>query len=86
MTVAGSTFLPFILITSQNKKVRLVLRVYVVPNLSMGMFISQGRHTSFDISLVWKDGAKGPRFFFDFGIFGTDRYSFEGLPLRPLTH
>jgi len=86
MTVAGSTFLPFILTASTNEKVRLVLRVYVVPDLSMGVFISQGRHTSFDISLVWKDGANGPRFFFDFEIFGTDRYSFEGLQLRSLSH
>lgn len=81
MTVAGSAYFPFILTTSTNQKVRLVLRVYVLPNLSMGMFISQGGNIGLSISSVWEGGGNGPQFVFDFK---TEKHSFKGLPARPL--
>ncbi|RDB23868.1 hypothetical protein Hypma_009203 [Hypsizygus marmoreus] len=70
MTTVGSILFPFILTTDESEQVRLVLKVYVVPNLLMGMFWGQGQ-TGFKWSYQYggfqNPNGHGPRFNFDFG-------------------
>ncbi|KAG6828544.1 hypothetical protein H0H92_007622 [Tricholoma furcatifolium] len=76
MKAIGTTNFPFLLTDDSGKKVRIVLHAYVVPDLLMGMFMSQVPPT-FDLSAAYGGGKVTFTAEFEQGT-----YIFPGLSMR----
>ncbi|KAF8957766.1 hypothetical protein BDZ97DRAFT_1924275 [Flammula alnicola] len=83
MKTLGSTFLPFIIITDTDEKVRMVLRVFVVKTLLLGMF--WGMHGPFANNVAYSmsyGGDENPRGFgpvISFDFKNGQKYRFFGI-------
>ena len=62
----GSTYFPFLLMADNNEKVRVILKVYVLPRLLMGIFWGAGGPFGRNVHCSAMYNASGVNFRFDF--------------------